>query len=549
MINTLHIKNIGIIDELFLEFGEGFNVITGETGAGKTLIIDALGVLAGGRFSKEIIRNGENYSLVEASFYIPNKGYEEDSLVVTREINLKGKNICKINGRLVTVNELKEFMKNIIDIHGQNNNQSLLNVSTHIEFLDTYIGKDILSLRRDYSRKYKEYLKIKDELTNNFGDEREKQRKLDLLNYQKNEIEEASLKEGEEEELEEKRNMFMSAEKINIGLCEAEERLSENTIDNIGYSIKSLERIEKYNSMYSDVLARIRDCYYELQEATNDIANLKCDMNFDEEEQNYIEERLDLIKSLKRKYGNNVKEILEYKQEIENEIEKIENLEGYINSLKSKLNELENKMYEVSIKMNDVRVKYSKKLSEKINKELKDLEMKNAKFNINIELLENMEERRFTKYGLNKVEFKISTNIGEEEKSLTKIASGGEMSRVMLGIKSVLADSYDVPVVIFDEIDTGISGVAANATGDKMKKISKNHQVICVTHLASITAKGDNNYFVSKNVKEGKTKTYIKKLNEEELLQEIARISSGAITQISIKHAKELRKMSLKNIA
>ena len=549
MINTLHIKNIGIIDELFLEFGEGFNVITGETGAGKTLIIDALGVLAGGRFSKEIIRNGENYSLVEASFYIPNKGYEEDSLVVTREINLKGKNICKINGRLVTVNELKEFMKNIIDIHGQNNNQSLLNVSTHIEFLDTYIGKDILSLRRDYSRKYKEYLKIKDELTNNFGDEREKQRKLDLLNYQKNEIEEASLKEGEEEELEEKRNMFMSAEKINIGLCEAEERLSENTIDNIGYSIKSLERIEKYNSMYSDVLARIRDCYYELQEATNDIANLKCDMNFDEEEQNYIEERLDLIKSLKRKYGNNVKEILEYKQEIENEIEKIENLEGYINSLKSKLNELENKMYEVSIKMNDVRVKYSKKLSEKINKELKDLEMKNAKFNINIELLENMEERRFTKYGLNKVEFKISTNIGEEEKSLTKIASGGEMSRVMLGIKSVLADSYDVPVVIFDEIDTGISVVAANATGDKIKKISKNHQVICVTHLASITAKGDNNYFVSKNVKEGKTKTYIKKLNEEELLQEIARISSGAITQISIKHAKELRKMSLKNIA
>ena len=206
-------------------------------------------------------------------------------------------------------------------------------------------------------------------------------------------------------------------------------------------------------------------------------------------------------------------------------------------------------MYEVSIKMNDVRVKYSKKLSEKINKELKDLEMKNAKFNINIELLENMEERKFTKYGLNKVEFKISTNIGEEEKSLIKIASGGEMSRVMLGIKSVLADSYDVPVVIFDEIDTGISGVAANATGDKMKKISKNHQVICVTHLASITAKGDNNYFVSKSVKEGKTKTYIKKLNEEELLQEIARISSGAITQISIKHAKELRKMSLKNIA
>ena len=561
MINTLHIKNIGIIDDLFLEFGEGFNVITGETGAGKTLIIDALGVLAGGRFSKEIIRNGENYSLVEASFYIPNKGYEEDTVVVTREINLKGKNICKINGRLVTVNELKEFMKKIIDIHGQNNNQNLLNVGMHIEFLDTYIGKDILSLKRDYYRKYKEYLKIKDELSNNYGDEREKQRKLDLLNYQKNEIEEASLKEGEEEELEEKRSIFMSSEKINIGLCEAEERLNDSTIYNIGYSIKSLEKIEKYNSEYSDVVSRIRDCYYELQEAANDIANLKSDMNFDEEEQNNVEERLNLIKTLKRKYGNNVKEILNYKKEVEDEIEKIENLEVYINSLKNKLNELENKMYALSVRMNDVRVKYSKELSGKINKELKDLEMKNASFNINVDFVENteetkgvgstvtIEERKFTKYGLNRVEFKISTNIGEEEKSLTKIASGGEMSRVMLAIKSVLTDSYDVPVVIFDEIDTGISGIAANATGDKMKKISKNHQVICVTHLASITAKGDNNYFVSKKVKDGKTNTHIKKLSEEELLQEIARISSGTVTQISINHAKELRKMCIKNIA
>ena len=261
----------------------------------------------------------------------------------------------------------------------------------------------------------------------------------------------------------------MSSEKINIGLCEAEERLNDSTIDNIGYSIKSLEKIEKYNSEYSDVVSRIRDCYYELQEAANDIANLKNDMNFNEEEQNNIEERLDLIKSLKRKYGNNVKEILDYKKEVEDEIEKIENLEVYINSLKNKLDELENKMYDLSVRMNDVRAKYSKELSEKINKELKDLEMKNASFNINVDFVENtedtkgvgnaeiIEERKYTKYGLNKVEFKISTNIGEEEKSLTKIASGGEMSRVMLAIKSVLADSYDVPVVIFDEIDTGIS--------------------------------------------------------------------------------------------
>ena len=546
MINTLHIKNVGIIDDLMLDLNEGFNVLTGETGAGKTLIIDSLGVIAGERFSKEIIRKGENFSLIEASIYLPNKGYEEDTVVVSREINLKGKNTCKINGRLVTVNELKEFMKNVIDIHSQNSNHSLLNVGTHIELLDKYIGKDILILKKEYLKKYKEYLKIKDELDKNYGDDREKQRRLDILNYQKNEIEEASLKEGEEDELEEKRNFYMSSEKINIGLSEAEERLSENTIDNIGFAIRSIEKIESFNSNYQDVVSRIRECYYELQESLNDISSFKEDLYYDEEEQNEVENRLDLIKSLKRKYGNNIKEILEYKNEVEEEIEKIENMESYINSLKLNLEKVQNKMCEISLEMNKIRTNYSEKLSCKINKELKELEMKNAKFNIKIDF---SEENNFNKNGLDKVEFMISTNVGEEEKSLIKIASGGEMSRIMLAIKSVLADVDETPIVIFDEIDTGISGKAANSTGEKMKKISKTHQVLCVTHLASIAAKGDYNYFVSKKVENGKTKTHIKKLNENELLEEIARISSGTVSTITINHAKELRKMSLKNIA
>ena len=546
MINTLHIKNVGIIDDLMLDLNEGFNVLTGETGAGKTLIIDSLGVIAGERFSKEIIRKGENFSLIEASIYLPNKGYEEDTVVVSREINLKGKNTCKINGRLVTVNELKEFMKNVIDIHSQNSSHSLLNVSTHIELLDKYIGKDIFILKKEYLKKYKEYLKIKDELDKNYGDDREKQRKLDILNYQKNEIEEASLKEGEEDELEEKRNFYMSSEKINMGLSEAEERLSENTIDNIGIAIRSIEKIESFNSNYQDVVSRIRECYYELQESLNDISSFKEDLYYDEEEQNEVENRLDLIKSLKRKYGNNIKEILEYKNKVEEEIEKIENMESYINSLKINLEKVQNKMCEISLEMNKIRTNYSEKLSCKINKELKELEMKNAKFNIKIDF---SEENNFNKNGLDKVEFMISTNVGEEEKSLIKIASGGEMSRIMLAIKSVLADVDETPIVIFDEIDTGISGKAANSTGEKMKKISKKHQVLCVTHLASIAAKGDYNYFVSKKVENGKTKTHIKKLNENELLEEIARISSGTVSTITINHAKELRKMSLKNIA
>ena len=437
-------------------------------------------------------------------------------------------------------------MKNIIDIHGQNNNQRLLNPNTHLELLDNYIGDSILFVKNEYSKKYKEYLKIKDELKNNYGDEREKQRKLDLLNYQKNEIEEALLKEGEEEELEEKRNIFISSEKINKCLCEAEESFNNGILDNLSHSIKCLEKIEKYNNNFSQVISRIRESYYELEESKNDISGFKEDVNYSEEEQNQIEERLDLIKSLKRKYGNNIKEILDYKIEIEEEIRKIENLEEFINSLKIKLEDIEGKMYSLALEINNIRNNYSRELSEKINKELQDLEMKNAKFNINVDFSTNKE---FNKNGLDSVEFKIITNIGEEEKSIIKVASGGEMSRIMLAIKAVLANVDNVPVVVFDEIDTGISGISANSTGDKMKKISNNHQVICVTHLASITAKGDNNYFVSKKVENEKTRTYIKKLNENEVLQEIARISGGAVTQISIKHAKELRKNGLKNIA
>ena len=265
-------------------------------------------------------------------------------------------------------------------------------------------------------------------------------------------------------------------------------------------------------------------------------------MYFDEEEQNKIEERLDLINSLKRKYGNTVEEILEYKEKVNQEIFEIENLEGYILKLKSELKKIEKEMLEIARTLNSIRNKYAEILSKKINNELKDLEMKNAKFGISVEF---SKENNFNSNGLDKVEFVISTNVGEDAKSLIKIASGGEMSRIMLAIKSVLADIDQIPVIVFDEIDTGISGVAANATGEKMKNISKTHQVICVTHLASIAAKGEYNYFVCKEVENEKTRTKVKQLNEEEVLKEIARISSGTVTDISINHAKELRKSNV----
>ena len=542
MINTLHIKNMGIIDDITINLNEGFNVLTGETGAGKTLIIGSLQILAGGRFSKEIIRNGQKTSFVEISLYLPERGFEDDNVIVSREININGKNICKINGRLVTVNQLKEFMSSIMDIHGQNENQAILDINTHIELLDEYASKEIKKLKKEYAKKYEKYVNLKSEINKNYGNEIEKQRTLDLLNYQLTEIENANLKDGEEEDLENKRKLIISSEKISTCLNEAETRIKNDAIDSINAAIKAMEKIEQYDEEYLKISSRLKECYYEVQEAARDISYLNEDNYYDEEIQNEIEERLNLIKQLKRKYGTTISEILEYKEKIDKQIYEIENMEHYIKELKKERVIIESDMANIALEMNKIRVKYSEKLSSKINKELKELEMKNATFCVKIDF---SEENNFNINGLDKVEFLISTNIGEKSKPLVKIASGGEMSRIMLAIKSVLADIDKTPIIIFDEIDTGISGIAANATGEKIKRISKKHQVICVTHLASIAAKGDFNYFVYKQVNEDSTNTNVKLLNEDEVLKEIARISTGKVTDISLNHAKELRKSKI----
>ena len=544
MITTLHIKNIGIIDEIDINLNEGFNVLTGETGAGKTLIIGSLQILSGGRFSKEMIRKGESNSFVEMSLFLPGKGYEDDTVIVSREINISGKNICRINGRLVSVTELKSFMSTIIDIHGQNDNQSILDVSTHIDLVDRYSEKELRKDKEEYDSLYLEYLKIKEELKSNYGDDKEKERKLDLLYYQLNEIEEASLKEAEEDELVEERKLIAASEKITCNLLDSENELNENIIGSMEHAIRALEKIESYSDKYKDILSRLRSSYYEVEECARDVENERDKISFDEERLSEIENRLECIRTLKRKYGNTIKEILEYKSKVKKEIYEIENLEEYILKLKKTLKDLEEKMYVLAQKMHITRVRNSEKISKEINQDLKELEMKNAKFNIEVLFSENKE---FNKKGLDKVEFLIATNIGEEAKPLVKIASGGEMSRIMLSIKNVLSEIDEIPVMIFDEIDTGISGVAANVTGEKIKKIAKNHQVICVTHLASIAAKGDYNYYIFKEVEEDKTRTKVVELDEEGVLREIARIASGKITDVSINHARELRNSNLKS--
>ena len=537
MITSLHIKNIGIIDDLTIDLNKGLNVLTGETGAGKTLIVDSLEIIAGGRFAKEMIRKGQNISFVEISLYLPN--YEnsiDGNVIVSREINTSGKNVCKINGRLVTVAELKNFMKNIIDIHGQYDNQTLLDTDFHTKYLDKFIGQDICNQMEEYINLYDEYKKLNLILKNNYGDDMEKRRRLDLLKYQYKEIKNANLKKGEDEELEEKRRIIMNSEKVAESLNTVNQNLEQTAIDVINDSIKALEKIENVDKKYEEKLNELKNIYYEVQELSRDICDMNGEIYFNEAERNQVEERLDEIYSLKRKYGNTIEEICSYKIELEEEIHKIENIDEENERTKEKIAKIKEKMDILCDKINAKRIEQSKVLNEKINNELKELEMKNARFNAKV-----IKDETFSDNGNSHVEFVISTNLGEEEKKLNKIASGGEMSRIMLAIKTVLSDIDEVPILIFDEIDTGISGKAANSVGIKLKKIAQNHQVLIVTHLAPIAARGEYNYYIYKEVTGKNTNTRIKLLNEKETIEEIARIASGEITDIALSHAKELK--------
>lgn len=482
-----------------------------------------------------MIRTGEEYSFVELCLNLPK---QEDAIIISREININGKNLCKINGRMVTVNELKDYMKDIIDIHGQHENQSILEPAKHIKYLDQFAGEELLKIKNEYRELFDKWSELKLTLQENFGDDKEKQRRLDLLKYQLNEIDEAKLKAGEDEELEAQRKVMLNSESITENLSSASFQLSDVAMDAINTAKRNLEKIEDLDTKYSDGLNKVQELYYNLEELSRDISDLKEEIYFDENKRQEIEERLDLIFSLKRKYGNTIEEILEYANSIKQEIIKLENIEEFNENLRKQIIDTQSIMYELSKQMHEKREEIAKILNEKITNELTDLEMKNARFQVDIHW-DN--EEKYNKNGLDKIEFFISTNIGDTFKPLIKIASGGELSRIMLGIKTVLADVDKVPVLVFDEIDTGISGKAANKVSEKLKLIAKKHQVLCITHLAVIAAKGDYNFYISKEVQQGQTKTNVKKLKEEEIIKEIARIATGDETDVALEHARALR--------
>lgn len=539
MIETLHIENIGIIGNMTVDLKNGLNIITGETGAGKSLVVDALSLICGNRFSKDIIKTGKDYCLVEIMITKDNDGKQD--IIVSREITSQGKNKCKINGRMVTVNELKTYMSSVINIHGQNDNQNLLDESNHIKYLDRYCKDKLSLIKEKYINLYNEYMSLDMELKSNYGNEKERKRMIDLLDYEITEIDNANLKMGEEKHLEEKSKIMRNFEKIYENISSAENMLSFSILNDINNSIKSLSKISEYNELYKKENDRLQGIYYELEDLSQNLFKYKEEISFDERENNEIIKRLDLIYSLKRKYGNNIEEILEYRDNIQTKKEEIQNMEEHLNKVSLRIKELKAEMFDMSKDMNDIRKTSALELENKINKELEDLEMKNAKLKIDVKFDDTC---NFNNNGLDRISFKICTNVGDEFKSLNKIASGGEISRIMLAIKKVLSQIDDVPVLIFDEVDTGISGKAGSVVGNKLKSISLHHQVICITHLGVVAAYADNNYYISKSVENNNTISTIKLLNEKETVEEIARISSGILSNIAIDNAKELRKVA-----
>jgi len=537
LLGQLHIKNIGIIDDITINFEDGFNVMTGETGAGKSLIVGSIAAVTGSRISKEMLKTGAESAFIEAYFFEKDK-----DIILSREIFTNGRNICKIDGKMATLAQLKEIGEAVIDIHGQHDNQSLLIPSMHLELLDKFIGEEINERKSQYTKLLEEYHSIQKELKEHYGDEKERTRKIDLLKYQIEEIKQAKLKQGEEEELKVRRNFMMNAEKITKTLSNTYYNLNDIVVDNLGMAVHELSNIADLDETYDKILLNLNEAYYMLKDCASETLDSMNAVEFDENEQNTIEERLDMIYQLKRKYGQDIDSILKYAEKMTQELNNLENADEMIDNLKQKLKELEKQLTNIALQMRHIRKEKANVICREVNKELQELEMKNAIIEFEFKELED-----FAEMGMDEVQILITTNLGEAAKPLQKIASGGEISRIMLALKNVFASVDAIPCMIFDEIDTGISGQAAKVVAEKMNTISQNHQLICITHLPIIAAYGKTNYFISKVVENEKTHTQVQKLSEEETINEVARMLDGNnLTKTSLKHAKELVKLRIK---
>ncbi len=565
MLLELSIRNFAIIKELKVNFNQKLHVLTGETGAGKSIIIDAISLIAGARGSIDFVSNQASKAEIEALFDIPinhpvnhaleTSGIEvpvDGLLIVRRELLSSGKSICRINGQLVTLGMLKEIGHYLVQMYSQFQTQQLLSQEKQLALLDAY-GEDKLGKTlKEYSQIYRQFNAIKKEFNHFLVNEKELSSRLDLLRYQQNEITQAVLSPDEEEVLIQKRNKIRHSEKIIKGLSNAYQAFSnENGLNELLSHVTGLlDSIKNYDEEIEQISEELNSIYYQFDDFRSKIHQLvhRYELDFSIEQVNEIEERLSIIHHLKRKYGDNIDAILEYAATIEEELEIIENKDDHLNLLQSKLKHLEQDLIIEVTELSTMRKKLAKELSVVIENELKDLEMKNAQFYIDIVSQEdsngielNGMKIKVDESGIDKVNFMFSPNPGEPLKPLNKIASGGELSRIMLAVQNILAHQDDIPTIIFDEIDTGVSGRAAQAIAEKLSAVAKTKQILVITHLPQVAAMGEHHYLIEKKVLNESTYTEINVLDEAKRVEEICRMLGGVeITETTKKHAKEL---------
>ncbi|WP_113886340.1 DNA repair protein RecN [Clostridium butyricum] len=553
MLIQLNIKNFALIEEMTINFKEGFNILSGETGAGKSIMIDAIDFVLGGKFSKSLIRTGEDRTYVEALFTLDGSKVCEvldeldieydDVLIISRESHQSGKNLIKINGKSLITSQLKRVRAKLLDIHGQHQNQELLLRSSHILYLDGFIDKSIEEPLNKYTVLRESLLQVREDLKRITGNQ-DREKLLDYLKFQIEDIEKAKLKENEEDTLREEYNILANAEKINHALVDSYKLLSGqeefSVMDSLSKVISELSGVEKHFEKIKKNKDVIEEAFYTIEEATREIRDMAEEIVFDNDALESINSRIYEINQYKKKYGPTVKDILDYLEKIKKEYDEIINSEKIINELREKENNILKSMEEAAIILHELRVEKSGALEEKILKELAFVGLEKSRMQIRVEREETFNER-----GFDDVCFLISTNPGEPLMPLEKVLSGGELSRIMLALKCVFAEKDEIPTLIFDEIDTGISGAVAQRVGEKMYQLSCTHQVLCITHLPQIAILSDYHYFVTKNVVDNKTFTSIKVLKIEEKELEISKMLSGNdVTEATLNNVKEMIKIS-----
>ena len=546
MLSLLHIENIAVIESADISFDRGFNVLTGETGAGKSIVIDAISAILGERAYRDMIRTGAAKASVRAVFtdvpeypWFSENGVDYDpETVIQREIYLDGKNICRVNGSLVSVSILRKLGIQLINIHGQHDSASLFDEENHLAFLDAFA--DNRSLRESYSQAYQKVSELRREIDSLTMDESEKLRRMETLKYQIEEIEKAQLEPGEDEALEQRRKLLQNAEKLSSGLEEATQCLygGEDTDGAAGLLAQAehaLARLGRFSDSFQSIHDRVADLMYQVQDAAEEVRDTRDSLNYSADELEQIESRLDVIHKLRRKYGVTCEDILAYLEKAKRELDEIEFADDHLERLKGKLKKAEKTAWDQALALRKNRQEKAELLSQRILTELSQLDMPRVQFSCRFQELE------LTPNGADGVAFYMSANAGEALKPMSKVASGGELARIMLAMKNVLAEKDQVNTLIFDEVDTGVSGRAAQKVAEKLRSVASHKQVLCVTHLPQLAALADTHLLIAKSERDGRTYTSVTPLDLEGRKRELARIIGGAnITQTTLKSAEEM---------